>query len=160
MCLHITTIFPQLTKIDALWDSRFYNKRYFKFEENLILPYHFTHESDICKEHKMQIYIYWRAYLFACNKLCMDRESSDVLCEIRLLSIYIVAKSIASINHGQLIMQIKFMVCSRVPINAIIRLKFDDHYDIARQNVFKVDNSCLDIYSSRLVIMIQLIISF
>ena len=90
----------------------------------------------------------------------MDRESSDELYEIRLLSIYIVAKSIASINHGQLIMQIKFMVCSRVPINAIIRLKFDDHYDIARQNVFKVDNSCLDIYSSRLVIMIQLIISF
>ena len=89
----------------------------------------------------------------------MDRESSDALYEIRLLSIYIVAKSIASINHGQLIMQINFMVCSRVPINAIIRLKFDDHYDIARQNVFKVDNSCLDIYSSRLVIMIQLIIS-
>ena len=88
----------------------------------------------------------------------MDRESSDILCEIRILSIYIVAKSIASINHGQLIMQIKFMVCSRVPINAIIRLEFDDYYDIARQNVFKVDNSCLDIYSSRLVIMIQLII--
>ena len=53
----------------------------------------------------------------------------------------------------------EFMVCSRVPINAIIRLKFDDYYDIARQNVFKVDNSCLNIYSGRLVIMIQLIIS-
>ena len=98
------------------------------------------------------------ASTFICMKwLCIDRESSD---EIRLLSIYIVAKSIASINHGQLIMQIKFMVCSRVPINAIIRLEFDDYYDIARQNVFKVDNLCLDIYSSRLVIMIQLIISF
>ena len=43
------------------------NKRYFKFEENIILPYHFTHESDICKEHKMQIYIYWQAHLFANN---------------------------------------------------------------------------------------------
>ena len=52
------------------------------------------------------------------------------------------------------------MVCSRVPIKAIIRLKFDDHYDIARQNVFKVDDSCLGIYSSRLVSMIQLIILF
>ena len=90
----------------------------------------------------------------------MDRESSDYLHEIRLLSIYIVAKSFASINHGKLIMKIKFMVCSCVPINAIIRLKFDDCYDIARKNVFKVDNSCLDIYSNRLVSMIKLIILF
>ena len=50
------------------------------------------------------------------------------------------------------------MVCSCVPIHAIIRLKHEDHYDIARQNVLKFDNSCLDTYSGRLVSMIQLII--